>query len=121
MASARLLFNKARIQNQSVAYGQMLSKGIISSVVHLSKWALAYTVLRMQIDIKFLKVSFALSTSLKIGEEGMQTSAAILENSMEVPQEVKNRSTLGPSHWTIKYLPKGYKNTDSKGPMPRCL
>ena len=32
---------------------------------------------------------------------GMQTGTATLENSMEVPQKVKNRTT--------RYLPKGYK------------
>ena len=30
-----------------------------------------------------------------------------LENSMEVPQKVKNRTTLQPSNCTTKYLPKG--------------
>ena len=48
---------------------------------------------------------------------GMQTGAAILKNSMEVPQKTKNRITLRSSNYTIRYLPKGYKNTDSKGYM----
>ena len=48
---------------------------------------------------------------------GMQTGAATLENSMEVPQKVKNRTILRPSNCTTRYLPKGYKNTDSKGYM----
>ena len=47
----------------------------------------------------------------------MQTGAVALENSMEVPQKVKNRTTLQSSNCTTKYLPKGYKNTDSKGHM----
>ena len=46
---------------------------------------------------------------------GMQTGAATLENSMEVPQKVKNRTTLQSSNSTIRYLPEGYKNTDLKG------
>ena len=48
---------------------------------------------------------------------GMQTGAAALESSVEVPQKIKNRSTLGPSNCTTRYLPKGYRNTDSKGYM----
>ena len=44
----------------------------------------------------------------------MQTGTAALENSMEVPQKVKNRATLRPSNCTSKDLPKEYKNTDSK-------
>lgn len=43
----------------------------------------------------------------------MQTGAATLENSMEVPQKVKNRS----NHYTARYLPKEYKNANSKGYM----
>ena len=31
------------------------------------------------------------------GEKGMQTSAATAENSMEVPQKIKNGSAFGPS------------------------
>ena len=33
------------------------------------------------------------------------------------PQEVKNRTTLRPSNCTTRFLPKGYKNSDSKGNM----
>ena len=41
---------------------------------------------------------------------GMQTpGAATLENSMEVPQKIKNRTTLRPSKCTTRYLPKGYR------------
>ena len=46
-----------------------------------------------------------------------QTGAATVENSTELPQKVKNRTTLQPSNCTTRYLPKGYKNTDSKGCM----
>ena len=45
----------------------------------------------------------------------MHTGVAILENSMAVPQKVKNRTTLWPSNYTTKYLSKAYKNSDSKG------
>ena len=47
----------------------------------------------------------------------MQTGAATLENSMEVPQKVKNRTTLESSNCITRYLSKGYKNADSKGHM----
>ena len=48
---------------------------------------------------------------------GMQTGAATLENSMEVPQKIKNRTTLRPCNCTTRYLSKGYKDADSKGHM----
>ena len=36
---------------------------------------------------------------------------------MEISQETKNKTTLQSGNYTIKYLPKGYKNTYSKGYM----
>ena len=51
---------------------------------------------------------------------GMQTGAATVENSMEVPQKVKNRTTLS-SNCTTRYSPKEYKNTNSKGYMHPCV
>ena len=48
---------------------------------------------------------------------GMQTGTATLENSVEVPQNFKNRATLQPSNCITSYLSKGYKNTDLKGHM----
>ena len=45
---------------------------------------------------------------------GMQTGAATLENSMEVPQKAKNRTTLGSSNHTTRYSPKQYKSANSK-------
>ena len=42
---------------------------------------------------------------------GMQASAAALENSMEVPQETKNRATLRPSNGTTRHLSTGYRCT----------
>ena len=46
---------------------------------------------------------------------GMQAGAATLENSMEVPQKVENRTTLWPSNCTTGYLPQRYKCSDLKG------
>ena len=43
---------------------------------------------------------------------GNATGAATLENSMEVPQKVKNSTTLWSSNCTTRYSPKGYKDTD---------
>ena len=43
----------------------------------------------------------------------MQTGAAALENSVEVPQKIKNRSTLLTSKNTARNLPKGYRSTDA--------
>ena len=40
-----------------------------------------------------------------------------LENNLEVPQKVKNRTTLQSSNCTIQYLSKGYKSMDLKGYM----
>ena len=41
----------------------------------------------------------------------------LLWNSTVAPQKVKNRTTLQRSNHTTRYLPKGYKNIDSKGYM----
>ena len=41
--------------------------------------------------------------------------AATLENSMEFPQNVKNRTTLQSNSLIIRYLLKDYKNMNSKG------
>ena len=56
------------------------------------------------------RISFALLV-------GMQAGAATLENSMEVPQKTKNRTTLGPGNCTTRYSFKGYKCAVSKGHM----
>ena len=37
---------------------------------------------------------------------GLQTGAATLENSMEVPQKVKNRATYGPAIALLVIYPK---------------
>ena len=44
---------------------------------------------------------------------GMQSGVAALENSVEVPQKIKNRPTLGPSNSTARNLPKGYRSADT--------
>ena len=36
-----------------------------------------------------------------------------MENSMEIPQEIKNRIYIWSSYSTSGYLSKGYKNTNS--------
>ena len=41
----------------------------------------------------------------------MQIGATTLENSMKVPQKVKNRTTLRSCNYPTGYLPKEYKNT----------
>ena len=46
---------------------------------------------------------------------GMQAGVATVENSMEVPQKVKNRATLRTINCPTGYLPKGYKHSDPKG------
>ena len=43
---------------------------------------------------------------------GMQTGAATLENSVEVPHKIKNRITLRPSNSTTSNLLKGYRSAD---------
>ena len=48
---------------------------------------------------------------------GMQTGAATLENSMEVPQKINSRTTLRSSNRTTGYLSKEYKNTNLEGYM----
>ena len=56
------------------------------------------------------RISFALLV-------GMQAGAATLENSMEVPQKTKNRTTLRPSNYTTRHLTTGYRCAVLKGHM----
>ena len=46
---------------------------------------------------------------------GLQTGASTLENSVEVPQEVKNRVTLPPTSFTTEYLPQRYRCSEMMG------
>ena len=48
---------------------------------------------------------------------GMQTGTATLENGKEVPQKIKNRTTLQPSNCTTGYLSKGYRCAGLNGHM----
>ena len=48
---------------------------------------------------------------------GTQTDVATVEYSMEVPQKIKNRTTLGPSNCTTRYFSKRYQNADLKEDM----
>ena len=52
---------------------------------------------------------------------GTQTGAATVEDSVEVPQKIKNRAALQSSNHTTGDLPKEYKNTNLKGYMQHCL
>lgn len=52
---------------------------------------------------------------------GTQTGTATLENGVEAPQEVANRATVGYRNHTTGCLPKGYKNSNSKGYMDPCV
>ena len=56
------------------------------------------------------RISFALLV-------GVQTGVATLENSMEVPQKTKNRTTLQPSNCTARHLSTGYRCAVSKEHM----
>ena len=62
----------------------------------------------MLVRMRRERISFALLV-------GMQAGAAALENSMEVPQKIKNRTILRPSNCTARYLPKGYRCAFLKG------
>ena len=42
---------------------------------------------------------------------GVQTGAATMEISMEIPQQFKNRAAIWPSNYTSRYLSKENKNT----------
>ena len=47
----------------------------------------------------------------------MQADVATLENSMEVSQKTKNRTTLRPSNCTTRHLSMGYRDAVLKGHM----
>ena len=46
---------------------------------------------------------------------GMHPGVSTLENSVEIPQKVKNRPTLQPCICTTRYLSKGHRCSVSKG------
>ena len=54
---------------------------------------------------------------------GIQTGAASVESSTEIPQKIKNGSALRPSDRTSGNISEGTLNTNSKGhknPYVRC-
>ena len=55
------------------------------------------------------------SLLLKGYDLGMQTGVATLENSMEYPQKIKNRTTLRSSNCTTRYVSKEYRYAVLKG------
>ena len=46
---------------------------------------------------------------------GMRTGAATLENYVEVPQRIKNRTALQPSNCTAGDLPQRYRRSEMAG------
>ena len=48
---------------------------------------------------------------------GMQIGTAVLENSMEVPQKVKNRATLRSSSCATRYLSQRHRCSEKKRHM----
>ena len=52
---------------------------------------------------------------------GMQTGAATVESSMEIPQKNKNGSAFLPSDPTSGNIPEGTQNTNSKEHKLRCV
>ena len=45
---------------------------------------------------------------------GMQIDAATMENSVKIPQKIKNRTIIWPNNSSSGYLSKENKNTNSK-------
>ena len=64
----------------------------------------------MLVRMRRKRISFSLLV-------GMQAGAATLENSMEVPQKTKNRTTLGCSNCITRHLSMGYRCAVLKGHM----
>ena len=48
---------------------------------------------------------------------GMRIGAVTLENSMEVPQKIKNRTTIQPRNCATRHLSMGYRCAVFKGHM----
>ena len=64
----------------------------------------------MLVRMQRKRISFALLVS-------MQAGAATLENSMEVSQKIKSRTTLWPRDYTTRHLSMGYRCAVLKGHM----
>ena len=65
---------------------------------------------KMLVSMWRKRISFALLV-------GMQTGAVTLVNGVEVPQKIKNITTLRPSNCTTRYLSEGYRYAVLKGHM----
>ena len=52
---------------------------------------------------------------------GMQIRAATMENSMEIPQKIKTRTTKWPIYSTSGYFSKEHENTNLKDTWTQCL
>ena len=91
--------------------GKYKSKPQWDITSHLSEW-LTLTTQAQQIWARMRRKGISLALLV-----GMQAGAATLENSVEVPQKAKNRTTLRPSNCTTRYLSKGYRCAVSKGHM----
>ena len=52
---------------------------------------------------------------------GNVNDADTMEKGMEVPQKIKNRTTMWSSNSTPGYLSKEYENTNLKRYMPPCI
>ena len=90
--------------------GKYKSKPQWDSTLHLSEWLTLKTQATAHVGEDAKRISFALLV-------GMQAGAATLENSIEVPQKTKNRTTLQPSNCTTRHLSKGYRCAVSEGHM----
>ena len=88
--------------------GKYKSKPQWDTTSHLSEWLTLTTQATTDVGKDAERISSALLVA-------MQAGAATLENSMEVPQKTKNRTTLRPSHCTTRHLSTGYRCAVSKG------
>ena len=103
--------HKKKRSNHSPS-GKYKSKPQWDTTSHLSEWLTLTTQATTDVgeDAERENISFALLV-------GMQTGAATLENSIEVPQKTKNRTTLQPSNCTTKHLSTRYRCALSTGHM----
>ena len=81
--------------------GKYKSKPQWDTTSHLSEWLTLTTQATRDVGEDARKrISFALLVRI-------QTGAATLENSMEVPQKIRTRTTQRPNNYTTRYLSKG--------------
>ena len=97
--------------NITSSSGKYKSKPQWDTTSHLSEWLTLTTQATTDVgEMLSKRLSFALLV-------GMETGGATLKNSIEVPQQIKNRTILWPSNCTTRYLSKGYRYAVSKGHM----